>query len=104
MKTNIRLRLLRWVNRRIFKTPPNQIPPKFIRGLYAVLFPLRALYERQSRCHYDFVTDTYTIGGVKISGRVFNYFDSYAKGRNVFRFIKSPLGDITIEDLTKYLI
>jgi len=43
-----RLRLLRFLKDKIAKTPDGELPPKWLRLLHNLFFPLKTLYAKKS--------------------------------------------------------
>jgi hypothetical protein len=96
-----RYTFLRWLNYKVAKTEVGTVPPKWIRILHSILFPLHYLYARQAQVHFGFLNDYYTIRGVKISAGLFDAFSKDAEEGVVFKFIKNENGIITLEIIQK---
>lgn len=97
---DLRQRFLRYLHYKVFKRKEGGIRNKFCRIIWSVFYPLHAMHAKQSGCHYDMRTDTYTIRGKKFSGSIFNFFNDEAKKGTKFKFIKTDTyGDVTIEFL-----
>ena len=93
----MRLTILKWIDRVIFKTPEAHKPHNFTMWLYKILFPIKSTYEHQSDCHYNPILDTYTIMGIKYSGELLR---SFADGpfNHPFIIVSREDGYVTIED------
>lgn len=65
---NKRRRFVKFLNKKIAKTPDACIFPKWIRIIYYILFPVRSFYQRCNKwCYYNVVTDEFTICGMKFT-------------------------------------
>jgi hypothetical protein len=96
----IRYTFLRWLNYKVAKTEIGTIPPKWIRILHFVLFPLHGFYEKQSQVHFQFHNDCYIIRGVKISAGLIDAISRDAEQNVKFKFIKNENGIVTLEHLS----
>lgn len=67
---------------------------------FALLFPFHALYAKQSECHYDRLTDIYTIRGMKFSGTIFNYFNNECNKGKIVKMVQHDGEVCTIQYLT----
>lgn len=95
-----RYTFLRWLNYKVAKTEVGTVPPKWVRILHFVLFPLHGFYARQSQVHFAFPSDYYTIRGVKIAAGLFDAISRDAEQNVNFRFVKNEEGVVTIERLS----
>lgn len=93
----LRYSLLRGLDTYVAKTEIGTIPPRWIRILHFVLFPLHSIYESQSQVHYSLMSNYYTIRGVKISAEFFDRVSIDAEKGIVFKFVKNENGIITLE-------
>ena len=98
----MRYKILRWLTFKVFKTPKNQVPNKFVRLVHFLLFPLHFLYERNSQVHFDQVSMIYTIRGVKISAAFFDMIRSKEHDGSAFIFFKDQFGVTTIERINNF--
>lgn len=98
-RKSLRMLFLRWTKEHIAKVPEGCVNPKWLTLIYKMLFPLNAMYERQSHTNYNFQTDVYTIEGIKIAGFFFRSMDKYAKEGLKYQFVKNDFGVITIKTL-----
>ena len=96
MKKDLRLRFINWLCD-LCNYPVEEIPPRWIRNLYAVLYPLRASYEKQSKIKYDFRRDAYEIEGIKFSRGVFQMLANSAMVGETFKLLQNDNRVITIE-------
>lgn len=69
----MRYKFLRYLNK-ISNTLEGSIPPKWVRILRYVLFPLHWFYANQSGIKYDYATNIYTIRGIEFSGQLLEAF------------------------------
>ena len=90
------MKFMRWLNDKVAKTPEGVMPPKWVMIFYAILFPFNSWYANQSTCHYNFMTDTYTIRGIKIPSELFSHFTRDARNGTIFRTIRDQNGDLTL--------
>jgi hypothetical protein len=95
-----RYTFLRWLNYKVAKTEVGTIPPKWIRILHFVLFPLHGFYAKQTQVHYSIPLDYYTIRGVKIAAGLFDAISRDAEQNAKFKFIKNESGIVTLERLS----
>lgn len=92
-----RYTLLRWLSYKVAKTEIGTIPPRWIRLLHCILFPLHGLYAKQTQVHYSMQFDCYTIRGVVISSSVLDAISHDAERNTVFKFIRNENGVVMLE-------
>lgn len=97
---DLRYSFLRWLNYKVAKTEIGAIPPRWVRILHFVLFPLHGFYARQSQVHFSFPSDYYTIRGVKIAAGLFDAISMDAEQNVKFKFVKNEEGIATLERLS----
>lgn len=94
---NIRTKI--WFNLlKILKFKEGDLIPKWLYPIRFLLFPVDYVCHLCSECSgYDFITDVWTIEGVKYSGNLMRHF-GYGKDE-LFKIIKRENGVITIEKI-----
>lgn len=97
----LRYTFLRWLNYKVAKTELGAIPPRWIRIIHFILFPLHGLYARQTQVHYALPLDYYTIRGVKIAAGLFDAISRDAEKGVKFKFIKNEDGIVTLEKINE---
>jgi len=100
MKNNLRMRLLRWLVRRMFKVPEGKVLPWYLVILHHMLFPLDWIrYSQNNRFHYDFDRDTFTVFGLKYAAAYFESFTLEPVG-TLLKIVKRENGLITVEKIS----
>jgi len=85
-----RIRFYHWLRYDVLNDEPATYPSGISKIIYAILFPLDYLYQRQSRIKYFPETNSFLINGHKIRGKAF-----YAMGNQDIKSIvlkKDPSG------------
>lgn len=93
----MRLFILRLIDHLFFKTPEGVEVNLFLKTLYKILFPIKSTYESQSGCHFNPLTNVYTIMGIKYHSGI---FEAFSEGMLNRPFIISTREDgvVTITD------
>lgn len=76
-KMSKRLRFLLWLRYDICKEKEGTIPSRFLKTIYAILFPIRSFIERNSIIRFDPWKMTYTIEGLEVRAEVFWHLKNY---------------------------
>lgn len=94
---NKRLRFLRGI-RDFFSFEPSEIPPKWLKFIYYVLFPTHYIIDNQEFLRYDVFGNRFYIFGQKYSEDMMYFLSNQEPNSNLwFRVIKREDGVITLE-------
>ena len=76
-----------------------QIPPRWATFLFLAFPPSRIIWRIRSQ-HYVFMTDTFTIEGIRFNGSIFRWVKEMRKPSPWFRVTGIENGYVSIEQLT----
>ncbi len=84
----MRTKLLLWLKYNLTNRSDAEIPPKWLRVLYYILFPLRWYINNNTDMSFDYSRLIYTIRGIKITSEVFENFEQLAEKETTLKFSK----------------
>lgn len=100
MKEDFRLRFIWWLAK-IFRIKEGCVLPVWLRAIRSTFYPLRYLYERNTRLHYDILRDSYTIEGNKFNRSFFKSFYIKKEEERIIKISKNEY-DLIISEIVDH--